>query len=71
MMYIHAVLVMSVLAQAAGQSGVPTHEPRQPARDALEVIPASWIDLPESPFVAALHDAKAVLVNRSEKSWPK
>jgi hypothetical protein len=40
-------------------------EPQDP-RDA---VPAAWLDLPDAPFVTKMVRGKAVLVNRSDRTW--
>lgn len=43
------------------------HASAQQIQDPLEVIPASWLDLPEAPFIAKVVLGRAVLVNRGER----
>jgi hypothetical protein len=45
------------------------HVNTEPAVDPLEVVPASWIDLPDAPFVASVVDGTSVLLNRSNRSF--
>ena len=66
----HSALMAATLVLASFLSGCH-HRPGGSAisQNPLEVIPAKWVDVPESPFVAAIRSGKAVLVNRTDRSW--
>ena len=49
--------------------GAPRPLTRPASPDALEVIPSGWLDLPDAPFVAKMLGGKAVLVNRTRRTF--
>jgi hypothetical protein len=56
------IVLLTLMLPAGAQ--IEAQDPARPER-----IPDDWIDLPESPFVAYLHNGKAVLLNRSKRGF--
>ncbi len=66
------VVAVALAALTACGCGAARSRPANaPAPDALEVIPARWVDLPQAPFVAKVVHGKADLFNRTERSFDR
>lgn len=66
----HLTLTAAILLLAVLPAGCHHRSRAVPIPpDPLDVVPSKWIDLAESPFVAAIRNGKAVLINRTQRSW--